>query len=229
MIVKTIDNTTQIFGNHIKTVEYKTPLYVHSNDRTDYKKTKEGEKRDDSLSRTRLTLYYLIHSNIRKHGPYPPVFLTLTYKKNQTSLKDANKDFRDFSKRLNYHTSTKLRYISVPEFQERGAVHYHIMYFNLRFIHFSELTKLWTHGSIKIERARDVKNLSAYMTKYLTKGTIQQTLKHHRLILTSQGLFKPKVFHNQDAKIAEYQVTIHELISMVSTEKKITKEQKFIQ
>jgi hypothetical protein len=52
--------------------------------------------------------------------------------------------------RLNYHIGHALKYVSVVEFQKRGAVHYHAVFFNLPFIVNDELAAIWSHGFIKI-------------------------------------------------------------------------------
>jgi len=136
MIKKTINNQAIFYGNVVKSAEYSKPIYVHSSQRKDFQKKDSGDKRDDSLSRSRITLYRLIHANIRQHGQFPPVFLTLTYKDNLQDIKQSNKDFRLYIKRLNFHLRIKLRYICVPEYQKRGAVHYHVMFFNIPFRHY---------------------------------------------------------------------------------------------
>jgi len=228
MIQKTITNQAIFYGNFVKSADFIKPIYVHSNERKDFSKKEGGDKRDDSLSRSRITLYRLIHANLRRHGDFPPVFLTLTYQINQQDIKQSNKDFRLYIKRLNFHLRTKLRYICVPEFQQRGAVHYHVMFFNIPFRQYKFFQDTWGHGSTRIEKARDVKNLAAYMAKYLTKDTIIKTLKNNRILLTSRGLLRPQKYDNEDAQIQLQRVTITEVLSSIRTDTKQTKESKFI-
>ena len=197
MITRTIENKAISFGNQANLTIYHKPLYVHKNNRDNYKKSLEGQKRDDSISRTRITLYRLIRANIKQFGGVPAVFLTLTYADNQTSLKRGNADFRLFIKRLRYETRSNLRYVCIPEFQKRGAVHYHIMFFNLPFIAIRTIDDLWPWGYSRIETTKNIKNVAAYMAKYLTKDLIHETLKGHRILMTSKNLLRPQEWENQ--------------------------------
>ena len=50
------------------------------------------------------------------------------------------------------------------EFQQRGAVHYHIVC-NLEFIKLDILNKLWDNGWLVIERVRSVRDTGRYFVK----------------------------------------------------------------
>jgi len=53
-------------------------------------------------------------------------FITLTFKENLTDLTIANKKFNEAMKRIR-RKFPDFKYLGVPEFQKRGAVHYHLM------------------------------------------------------------------------------------------------------
>jgi len=159
----------------------------------------EEIRRIDSLARTRQSIYYLTRSNVGAWGKYPPVFLTLTYARNEKNLSNANEDFRLFMKLLSREVNKKLRYVAVPEFQKRGAVHYHILFFNLPKLKPARVQELWGNGSIRIEKVKGIKNMAAYFAKYLTKDTVDKRMKGFRILKCSRGLVRPQVYYNDDA------------------------------
>lgn len=123
----------------------------------------------NSSYRAKNNIRRLIIGNIY-HYREKPVFLTLTFKENIKDLKKANKEFTNFIKRINRYLGFKMRYIAVPEFQERGAVHYHTLIFNLPFISGKKIeTELWKQGATNIRLVRKGYGIFGYITKYLTK------------------------------------------------------------
>lgn len=196
MITSKIDQVLTTYGNECQLIIYKTPYYVH--DTKPPPRSEDPEKSELSLSRTRMHIYRSIQCNISQHGNYKPTFLTLTYAKNQKDRKEATRELRLYHMRLRYHLNIQPRYIAVPEFQERGAVHYHVVYFNLPFTSVNELEKIWSHGFIKIKALEEVKKISSYISKYVTKEAIDKRHKNHRLLITSRGLYKPQIFYNNE-------------------------------
>lgn len=199
MIKQIINQQIVTYGSLCQHTKYISPRYVHSSKPPP--KSKNPEKSDFSLARTRISIFRLIHCNLNNHGNYKPTFLTLTYATNQTNRKICTRDLRLFHMRLNYALNTKLKYIAIPEFQQRGAVHYHIVYFNLPFTPFSHLHNLWSKGNIKIEALQKVSNIPGYISKYITKDSIDSRHAGHRLLITSRSLLRPIVIYNQDVDI----------------------------
>ena len=74
---------------------------------------------------------------------------------------------------MNYKYNN-FEYLAVPEFQKRGAVHYHLLC-NLPFIEIAELQELWGQGFVKINKIDDVNNVGAYVSKYLGKEMDERT------------------------------------------------------
>ena len=62
------------------------------------------------------------------------MFLTLTFSDNITNISYAFREFSKYIQRLNYALGFNLKYVAVPQFQERGAVHFHVILFNFPFI-----------------------------------------------------------------------------------------------
>lgn len=154
----------------------------------------------------------------KKSGkPYPPIFLTLTFGENVVDFDVANYEHMKFIQRLNYYTygrkCSELAYISVPELQDRGAVHYHILFFNLPYIDKEIVQDLWGHGWSRIEKETDKGeklsdldgiSLGKYITKYMTKQFFSKDKegKNHfyydkekwegkKTYFTSRALYRP--------------------------------------
>ncbi|WP_425589853.1 rolling circle replication-associated protein, partial [Pseudalkalibacillus sp. JSM 102089] len=78
-------------------------------------------------------------------------FVTLTFKENITDIQRANTYFKNFIKRLKYYLKAKrkwqadFKYLAVLEFQDRGAVHYHMMC-NSPYVPQRDLLQLWRKG-----------------------------------------------------------------------------------
>ncbi len=155
------------------------------------------ENRIKTLHRARSTLRRLINTNIgvfkdERGDPYKPKFATLTFAENITELKKANRYFENFIKRINYHVGHKLEYNGVPEFQKRGAVHYHVIFYNLPYIPAAKLAEIWGQGFIKINKIDDVDNVGAYVCKYLGKNVSDERLAGNKCYFSSRGLKKPE-------------------------------------
>jgi len=159
-------------------------------------------RRDDNLWLVRSQIRRLVEANVRVYG-YEPVFLTFTFADNVTDVDIANKHFSDFIERLNYHYNTRFRYLTVVEFQKRGAVHYHCIFFNMPLsIEENErkdrvIAKLWTHGFVDIERVRSAKHVGAYVCKYLDKAIHDKRLNGRKAYFTSRGLLRPRLYRDE--------------------------------
>lgn len=116
-------------------------------------------------------------------------FLTLTFKGNISDLDIAHKEFAKFIKRFRRQFSN-IKYIAVPEFQERGAVHYHIL-INAPYIEQKDLTQLWGQGYVFIKKVQNVTDVGGYISKYMSKKNLDERLKGRKCYFTSKGLAKP--------------------------------------
>ena len=150
--------------------------------------------RDKVLSRASKNVRRLINAN-RGSGT---VFVTLTYADNIKDLDAANADYNRFIKRLTYAVGRPLQWLVVPEFQRRGAVHYHAVIFNLGYMPNKRLGEVWGHGFVKINRVQDVDNLGAYVSKYMSKGAVDDRLEGRRCWWRSRGLREPEEITDWD-------------------------------
>ena len=158
------------------------------------KETRE-KNRADALQRAKKTLRRLINANVDAWGEKAK-FFTLTFRENVQDIKYANSEFKKFRQRLSRHIFGRnepngLRYVAVIEFQERGAIHYHMVTFNMPYVPHADLERIWGHGFIKINAIDDVDNVGAYVTKYMTKDNDDERLKGEKCYFSSRGLIKP--------------------------------------
>jgi len=94
---------------------------------------------------------------------------------------------------------TKLLYVAVPEFQKRGAVHYHIIFFNLPFLRniHPVMQKLWGQGFIFGKTINDLNHLANYVCKYIQKGFDDKHSKYSKRYFSSRGLKRPYVIRDE--------------------------------
>lgn len=96
-------------------------------------------------------------------------FVTLTYKPGEAwqpnHLRDTLTAAREWHKRL----GIKMRYVWVAEMQERGAVHYHVIFWmpNGYKLPKFDTRGWWPYGSSEVKKAR---NPVGYLAKYASKG-----------------------------------------------------------
>ena len=177
--------------------------------RQENKKDKDNQIiRSDSLSRTRQLLidYACQNNNAWKS------FVTLTFADNENGIVSdiayANKKFNSWclSMRRSY---PDFKYLGVPEFQKRGAIHYHL-FTNIE-VGSSLLpnqidkktgivepnkydAKYWKLGftsAFSLASVDDNFNIALYILKYLYKD-IDNRLWGNRKILKSSNLSKPE-------------------------------------
>jgi len=201
-----------LYGEYAEIYTYQKGYIYNFQQKNVYKTFGESQqsKSESALARTRQAIYRLIECNKQ---PRRNTFLTLTFAKNIKDLKMANRDFSKFIMRLNFYLGYRTKYLAVPEFQKRGAVHYHIVFFNLPFIEIKEMNKLWGKGFFKIEESKKINSLGAYVSKYLSKNTFDSRLFGQKAFFTSRNLSRPELIRNE-SKIDKFleSATIKEVL-----------------
>jgi len=145
----------------------------------------------------------LINSNVyqyidKNNKKIIPKFLTLTFADNVQEVSEANKIFSNFIHEINRKIFGRkdkrgLKYLVVMEFQLRGAIHYHVIFFNLPYVKTRELQRIWGQGIVHIKKLNNVDNIGAYISKYLTKDYDDDRLDGKKRYFTSCGLIKPYI------------------------------------
>lgn len=165
------------------------------------------ERSKSNLYRAKKAIRLLLQSNAFQYrnisqGRIRPQFYTFTFAENIVNLTQANKRFKKFIQRLNHYVKTQnytiLRYLCVPEFQERGAVHYHCVFFNLPFARniLSIISRTWGYGFVFVRSVKSVRQLANYVAKYITQEAQDKRLLGQKSYFTSKGLYKPKIIKN---------------------------------
>lgn len=149
----------------------------------------EKSYKKSNLWKAKNNLKKLAQANFGKDSK----FLTLTFNNENdfdiTDIKSCNNKYSLFIRRLS-RKFPGFKYITVLEFQKRGAVHYHILC-NIGFKFKSELQELWGHGYIQINRVRTSSHIVRYISKYMMKHAEDERFINHRRYFCSQNLVKP--------------------------------------
>ena len=220
-----VSKTKECFAYNTKIIEtpttkevyiYENPIFIHSKEKADLTDTSNRKKFDkmsahkqyDSLKRkqkhyeqARWDIARIVDCNFDNRTK----FVTLTFKENIQEILITNREFKYFIQRLNYylyHTKTQLlKYLATWEKQKRGAIHYHVIFFDFPYIAKEKSQNLWSHGFIKINRIDvDSKgNRGRYLSKYFGKDL---DLKEHKkkAFFKSQNL---KVPHETKVMLTE--------------------------
>jgi hypothetical protein len=100
---------------------------------------------------------------------YRPVMVTLTYAPGESWRARHINGFLNAARKWHKRRGQPMRYVWVAEMQERGAVHYHVIFWLARHLQMPKPDKRgWWHcGASKIEAAR---NAVGYIAKYASKG-----------------------------------------------------------
>ncbi|GGM43726.1 Rep protein [Paraliobacillus quinghaiensis] len=146
--------------------------------------------RTETLQKAKKQLRREINANVDQWQEKTK-FITLTYSENMKDVKESNYNFKKFIQRLNYKMDLKLKYSCVVEFQKRGAVHYHLLAYNLPFIENSKLAEIWGHGFVQVKNIDSIDNVGAYVTKYMSKDNDDERLRGLKCYFSSRGLYKP--------------------------------------
>lgn len=111
--------------------------------------------------------------------------LTLTFRENLTDMDEAWKVFRKFSRLMKWRFGDRWVYVVVAEFQERGAVHFHLAICG--YFYQGTVRKLWLRaagehgGNIDFQGPKKAgknswnpRRIGAYLAKYLTKTDVAE-------------------------------------------------------
>lgn len=205
---KGYDTKIIIAGDIVEVISYERPI-LKTQDRARVPDKKSRGQPDEqqkiksraiTTQRARSKLRRTISANVYRWydqagEPIKPKFLTLTFKENIKDFNQANYEFTKFIQRLNENvygrkSNANLKYLVVPEFQKRGAIHYHVIFFNLPYIAAAKLKGIWKQGFIKINAIDEVDNVGAYISKYMGKDNDDERLQAKKCFWGSRGLLE---------------------------------------
>jgi len=107
------------------------------------------------------------------------------------------------------------QYVAVPEFQKRGAVHFHAFLWGLpdelgdvrkgkttlaygRERESRDIYKTWLHGYVDVVKSDGHPRHISYLMKYMVKSAVDLRLSHVKAYYMSRGIPKPLVFKNDN-------------------------------
>lgn len=158
--------------NRIKKIDKERYMDIDTGEIKEFELSENRQENYNSLRQTFKRLRYLINNNFI--GSANELHITLTYKENMTDTKRLYEDFKKFIMRLKYAYKEKssIDYLCVVEPQGRGAWHCHVlMRFNELdkvYIKNTDLRRIWGLGFVTIKSLKDVDNIGAYLSAYLT-------------------------------------------------------------
>lgn len=152
-----------------------------------------------NINRSKFNLQRLVKANEQEFK----TFITLTFEENVTDIEVANRRFRYWRDSMQ-RVFKEFKYVCVPEFQKRGAVHYHLLT-NLQIGVHDDLiipqkdkksqydVKYWNNGFSSVFDLKDM-NVVGYISKYMTKD-IDNRLFGKRRYFNSKNLIVPKEYY----------------------------------
>lgn len=173
-----------------------------------YEHTETRSQSTNSIKQTMKKLRYLINANFS--GRKNELWATVTFRDSNIAKQpqEIYKEFNKFIKRLNYKykDKEKLDYIAILEphginssdISDWHGFHLHLLLksssSNL-YISYQEFEEIWGLGMCRIERLKNIDNIGAYLSAYLTNAEISDTdskekkyIKGSRLWLYPKGV-----------------------------------------
>jgi len=208
-----------VSGDIVEVYQYEKP-YVFDQFSPTIERVRSGAttRREDNLQKAQRYLRRLIFSNATKWSDQV-CFITFTFKENVKDIKTANYEWTEFIRRLKKECSRAVKYTAVIEFQKRGAVHYHVLFYDLpkRIIQndielqieriryktaegLGILGVLWGNGTVdikEIKKINSIRSIGAYVSKYLSKQTLDERLVGEKAYMSSRNLIKPVEYRRQ--------------------------------
>jgi len=192
--IKTIYRVKQItYGKFREVHDYVLSRVTFKSQRTTPQRHIPRTPSDYASTRTKSKIIQIVEANHTTHAKgRKTVFATVTFKKQYTDRKITDKKHRYFIERLTKYLGEKPRYISVPEQLPTKAWHYHIVFFQLPYIPYQTFEKkLWRYGFTNIQLAKNVRKITAYVGKYITKDMVKNHPKGKKRYLASRNLILP--------------------------------------
>lgn len=170
-----------------------------------------ARKREDNIKRCRQKFIRLVRSNTGRADTN--ALVTLTYAA-VVDIKTATRHFNQFTGLLRKTLGSDFRYIGVPEFQKRGAVHFHVLYWGLprgvidyetpywkREEDIGQMDKVergtrfiqnsWAYGYVDCIPTDNSEKLAGYLAKYMSKAMHDERLLGKRAYYYSRNILRP--------------------------------------
>jgi len=157
------------------------------------RKRPKGLRLTRNVKQTRKSFYRLVRANL--DGKTRPVLLTLTMRE-IVSIEDAWLAYTKFFHKMRKRYPA-IKTIGVPEWQKRGAVHFHVLVWNLDATAIKgerrtrTIANLWGHGFVDLAPTDGNPKLSTYLGKYMSKAMHDHRLFGKKAYSASRNVLRP--------------------------------------
>lgn len=150
-----------------------------------------------SASRARRSFIRLCRANLARKEP--PALVTLTTR-DSLGIASGYSCLKGFLSNIRRYFGSEVVYIAVPEFQKRGAIHFHILFWGLP----SEVVKyerrdrviqnIWALGYVDCVATDGSSKLAGYLGKYMSKSLSDARLLNKSSYYCSRNVMRPLSF-----------------------------------
>lgn len=205
-----------VAGNNIHLYEYTRPIQygisIFQRKKKKRNTLRTFEQNKKSAYRAVKSFRLLLSANGEKafatiQGNERVVFVTLTFAEDITDITTANKLFTFFIKRFNYSKKINLKYIAVPEVQQKrkeksglSVWHYHVIFFNFPKVDNTNylLSQYWKFGFNFNNTVKSFIHLQRYLSKYFLKTFEYPNFVNKKRYFRSRNLLSPRVYRDQE-------------------------------
>lgn len=128
-----------------------------------------------------------------------PILATFTYRENMGDLRQGRADWNAFARRAFGVFGEGFKYITVAEFQLRGAVHFHALLWGIApsIVAGERSTRLvaslWGKGFVDLAVTNGSDKLATYLAKYLSKTYTDPRLFGMKAYIASRNVKRPYI------------------------------------
>jgi len=159
------------------------------------------KKRPANARRSSVVFRRLVSANLDQSDP--PLLISLTYAENIESLDQGHRDFNTFARAVRDQFGNDAKYIAVPEFQRRGAVHFHALFWGLPTKELASTERntrlfqsLWGKGFVDLVATDGDHKIAGYLSKYMAKAFLDERLYGKKAYIASRNIKRPVVDKN---------------------------------
>lgn len=163
------------------------------------RRKRNDERRYNNIKACRKAFVRLVRANLGGNGFTALLTLTIA---DVLSISESNKKLSKFFTEIR-RLYKSVRYIAVPEFQTRGAVHYHALVWGLsenvvrKEKRNRRVQNIWGWGYCDIIKTDSNIALAYYLGKYLSKGMHDTRLAGKKAYSGGGKLYRPTIINSE--------------------------------
>lgn len=154
-------------------------------------------RRKDNAKRAVLAFRRLVECQLSEFTH--TILITLTYSENMQDFRRGRKDFNSFARAIRRIYGPKTRYICVQEFQKRGAIHFHALFWGLpaEVVGQERIQRtfavIWSKGFVDLALLDTSNAIAGYMAKYMEKTFLDPKFAFIKAYIASQNISRPVI------------------------------------